>query len=62
MFLQETGDARLIDYFAIGLTHALLALAAWRLLMRDDLDQDGAKPDRRISSKIAERRKGRRDA
>jgi hypothetical protein len=32
----------LIDYFAIGLTHALLALAAWRLLLRDDLDGEDA--------------------
>lgn len=30
----------MIDYFAIALTHALLALAAWRLLWRDDLDAD----------------------
>lgn len=37
----------MIDYFAIGLTHGLLALAAWRLLLRPDLDSDGderAKP------------------
>jgi hypothetical protein len=35
----------LIDYFAIGLTHGLLALAAWRLLSRADLDsEDGDKP------------------
>jgi hypothetical protein len=37
----------LIDYFAIALTHGLLALAAWRLLWRDDLDRengDEAKP------------------
>jgi hypothetical protein len=33
----------LIDYFAIGLTHGLLALAAWRLLLRDDLDSDAEK-------------------
>jgi hypothetical protein len=31
----------LIDYFAIGLTHGLLALAVWRLLLRDDLDHEG---------------------
>jgi len=30
----------MIDYFAIGLTHALLALAALRLLTRPDLDRD----------------------
>lgn len=33
----------MIDYFAIGLTHGLLALAAWRLLLRDDLDSDAGK-------------------
>ncbi|MEO7248199.1 MAG: hypothetical protein ABIW31_07055 [Novosphingobium sp.] len=32
----------MVDYFAIGLTHALLALAAWRLLLRDSLDHDPA--------------------
>lgn len=30
----------MIDYFALGLIHALLALAAVRLLGRDDLDRD----------------------
>jgi hypothetical protein len=30
----------MIDYFAIGLTHGLLALAALRLLARTDLDED----------------------
>lgn len=40
--LQEPGTAPLIDYFAIGLTHGLLALAAWRLLTRDDLDSEDA--------------------
>jgi hypothetical protein len=34
----------MIDYFAIGLTHGLLALAALRLLSRADLDSDEAKP------------------
>ena len=32
----------MIDYFAIGLTHCLLALAALRLLTRADLDDDNA--------------------
>jgi hypothetical protein len=31
----------MIDYFAIGLTHALLVLVALRLVMRGDLDRDG---------------------
>ena len=30
----------MVDYFALGLTHALLALAAWRLLLRESLDHD----------------------
>ncbi|AZI36178.1 hypothetical protein NT2_04_01420 [Caenibius tardaugens NBRC 16725] len=47
----------MIDYFSIGLTHALLALVAWRLLMRSDLDHDGDVPDRRIGA----RRQTRRD-
>ncbi|KPL69237.1 hypothetical protein SZ64_14680 [Erythrobacter sp. SG61-1L] len=38
------GNRRLIDYFAIGLTHGLIALAAWRLLSRADLDDDAADP------------------
>jgi hypothetical protein len=32
----------MIDTFALALTHALLALAAWRLFNRDDLDRDPA--------------------
>lgn len=32
----------MIDNFALGLTHALMLLAAWRLLSRTDLDEDGA--------------------
>ena len=31
----------MIDYFALGLTHALMALAAWRLMTRADLDREG---------------------
>jgi hypothetical protein len=30
----------MIDIFALGLTHALLALAALRLMLRADLDHD----------------------
>lgn len=32
----------MVDLFAIGLTHALLAYAALRLAMRADLDADPA--------------------
>ena len=42
-----TGDpGQMIDDFAIGLTHALMALAIWRLLKRTDLDAEPiATPD-----------------
>ncbi len=30
----------MIDTFALALTHALLALTAWRLVRRPDLDHD----------------------
>ena len=43
----------MIDYFALGLTHALMALAAWRLMTRADLDSedgtDGKRPQPRAS-------------
>ncbi len=52
------GPARMIDNFALGLTHGLLILAAWRLLTRADLDDDNvpaptppAPRDRRIGAK-----------
>jgi hypothetical protein len=32
----------MIDNFALGLTHGLMLLAAWRLLSRPDFDDDGA--------------------
>lgn len=30
----------MIDYFSLALTHALLAIACWRLLLREDLDTE----------------------
>lgn len=30
----------MIDLLSLALSHGLLALAAWRLLQRDDLDRD----------------------
>ncbi|AMG73292.1 hypothetical protein [Sphingopyxis granuli] len=30
----------MIDNLSIGLTHALMAIALWRLLYRDDLDNE----------------------
>lgn len=46
MLKNELADFRrfrhyaMIDYFTIALTHGLIAVAAWRLLFRDDLDSD----------------------
>jgi hypothetical protein len=40
----------MIDLFALGLTHALMALAAWRLLARADLDREGAAAETRRKS------------
>lgn len=30
----------MVDYFAIAVTHGVMALALWRLLQRDDLDRE----------------------
>ena len=37
----------MIDNFALGLTHALLLLAAWLLMRRPDLDREGPDPRKR---------------
>lgn len=37
----------MIDNFALGLTHVLMLLAAWRLLSQPDLDEDGGSTARR---------------
>ena len=34
----------MIDNFALALTHFLLAVALWRVLLRDDLDRDPDDP------------------
>lgn len=44
----------MIDNFALGLTHGLMLLAAWRLLSRPDLEDDSVpappRPERRRTS------------
>lgn len=35
----------MIDNFALVITHAVLALALWRLVQRDDLDRDPPEAD-----------------
>ncbi len=34
----------MIDNFALALSHGLIILAAWRLMSRNDLDDDSALP------------------
>lgn len=36
----------MVDILALALSHGLLALAAWRLLWRPDLDVEGEAPSR----------------
>lgn len=36
----------MVDIFALALSHGLLALAAWRLLLRPDLDVEGARAEK----------------
>ncbi len=37
----------MIDNFSLGLTHALLLLAAWRMFRRPDLDTEAPEPRKR---------------
>ncbi|RIV83530.1 hypothetical protein D2V17_13150 [Aurantiacibacter xanthus] len=41
----------MIDYFAIALTHGLMALAVWRLLARPDLDDDSLVGEEEVKPK-----------
>lgn len=36
----------MVDYFALAVSHGLLAIAVWRLLARADLDNDHPQPRR----------------
>lgn len=38
----------MIDQFTLFLPHLLMALAVWRLLHRDDLDDDPSLPSRKV--------------
>lgn len=38
----------MIDKFTIFLPHVLMAIAVWRLLHRDDLDDDPSLPGRKV--------------
>ena len=61
----------MIDYLALGLTHALIALALLRILMRDELDREDPledvvlperQPNQREQRRARRTRKGSSDA
>ncbi|MCK9541340.1 MAG: hypothetical protein M0R03_04835 [Novosphingobium sp.] len=35
----------MVDYFALAVSHGLMALAAWRLMLRRELDSEPGLPD-----------------
>jgi len=51
----------MIDNFALGLTHLLLAVGLWRVLLRDDLDRDPDDPVERPRIVQRFRRRSRDD-
>ncbi|MFN3425711.1 MAG: hypothetical protein ACK40C_13500 [Novosphingobium meiothermophilum] len=52
----------MIDKFTVFLPHLLLAIAIWRLLKRDDLDDDPSLPKRRAPFRQPLRQPRARDA
>ncbi len=46
---ETAGNMPVIDYFTIALTHGLIALAAFRMLSRDELDRE--EPRRKLGQK-----------
>lgn len=52
----------MIDYFAIALTHGLIALGAWRLFLNDQLDVDPADAGTRKADRPKADRQATRDA
>jgi hypothetical protein len=52
----------MIDNFALALSHGLLLIAAWRLMSRDDLDDDSAPPVKPKSGPTGFKRRNAADA
>ncbi len=53
----------MIDYFSLALSHGVLLLAFWRLMLRDDLDAEPSPEDSADATEPApEPRKGMRRA
>lgn len=48
----------MVDNFALALTHGLLALAAWRLIMRVDLDRDPGEEEEAAPKRGRRERRG----
>ena len=51
----------MIDYFSIALTHGLILLACWRLMLRADLDEEGG-ADMQVEMPWLKDRENTRDA
>jgi len=43
----------MIDNFSLGLTHALMLFAAWRLLTRVDLDREETAPPEQVEPRTS---------
>ncbi|MFM2373069.1 MAG: hypothetical protein RIS85_2791 [Pseudomonadota bacterium] len=52
----------MIDKLTIFLPHVLMAIAIWRLLRRDDLDDDPALPSRKSPFRKSAKGSGTADA
>lgn len=50
----------MVDYFSLAVTHGLMALAVFRLMLRADLDRDPPAPE--ASEPAAHDDKGKRSA
>jgi len=52
----------MVDYLAIGITHLLLMLGAWRMLNRADLDREDVAPGTPVHGPARRARVGQGDS
>jgi len=50
----------MVDYFSLALSHGVLLIALWRLMLRDDLDAEPAReePEAEAEEPVPAPRKG----
>lgn len=61
---NRTGSGRMVDNFSIAISHVLIALAAWRLVFRPDLDTEAPpeadrEPGGVLARQLSRKRRGR---